>query len=186
MKQNLNEYIDRVKSIMRLDEEETNVFSSFPDHILKTLKDNYGSFYAYKFDWNQKSDELKGPGEFQKWRREFEQKSFVENKAKVIAAVRSDLIHLRRKAMAHKRYQDFENEILSFLGHSITVDGYDDIINYGKFEEFVKERPKYKKAFDRWVELMEEDSKYVLMDMNSAHIIGYTRTKELYDFLTTL
>ena len=168
---------------MGLCESVEDVFADFPEDLLKYLQDQYGHMYQNNFDWNQKADEYSGPGEFAAWRRENDKSEFLKQRGKIITAIRSDLINTRKKNIAYKKTQEYEEYLISLLGHMITLDDYPDTLNIDKFEQFVKDHPKYEKAYYKWVLLHDESTKYLTINLNSFRVVNYNKLKDLYNFL---
>jgi hypothetical protein len=56
-------------------------------------------------------------------------------------------------------------------------------INIPKFEEFVKKNPQYKKTFDVWTKLFDEETYYLLKHTHAFHVVNYRKLRKLYDFL---
>jgi len=150
----LNEQISRIRKIMGLNEGSigadgqltgitSNVFDEFPEDVLKTLKDEYGHIYKHNFDWNSKSREFTSsdPGRaydaeaFNDWLEQNEQSEFVKNQDKIISAVRSDLLLMKRRVLAKKKLDAFEELIKPVFGKHITG----DVLT--KFEEEVIMNP---------------------------------------------
>ena len=243
----LNEQISRIKLIMGLTEAsvdgsgnitnlEPNVFDEFPEDVLETLNQNY--FYMFSnFDWNSKSSEFTNGGNydgegFNKWIEQHKQGEFIKNIDRIISAVRSDIILMKRKQLASKKLESFEELIKPVFGKNITgdaltkfeeeilmdpyatiesiergfreaknlIDQYGNIdskkmekstffsggdINIPNFERFVKDNPQYKKTFDVWYKLFNEEMDLSLKNTYSHHIIGYDQLRKLYDFLIT-
>lgn len=179
----LNEEIGRIKSMMGLCESVEDVFADFPEDLLKYLQDQYGFMYQNNFDWNEMSDRYNGPGEFNAWRLENEKSEFIKQKHKIITAIRSDLINTRKSDIANEKTKDYEDYLISLLGHMITLDDHPDILNIDKFEDFIKEHPKYEKAYYKWVLLHDESMKYSTMKLNSFRVVDYEKLKDLYNFL---
>lgn len=124
----LNEEIYRIKKIMGLTEDASvgsdgqlniapNLFDEFPEDILETLNNNYFYMFSTNFNWNEKSREL--GQNFNKWREQHEQTEFVKNLDKIIGAVRSDLILFKRKKLAEKKLEAFEELIKPVFGKHI-------------------------------------------------------------------
>ena len=217
---------------------EENIFDEFPEDVLKTLSDNYSYMYKTNFDWNKKTREFKSsdPNKaydakaFSEWMDKYEQTEFVKNLNDIISAVRSDLLLLKRRKMAKRKLELFEELIKPVFGYNITGDAltkfeeeiimnpyatieemekafkdakntideegnidYSKIekstifvegeINIPKFENFVKENPQYKKTFDTWYKLFNEETELMLKRTNSHHITNYKDLRKLYDFL---
>lgn len=143
----LNEQITRIKSIMGLDEAvigvdgqlsgvESDIFDEFPDDVLKTLEDEYGNLYKHNFDWNSKSDEFRRSDGFDSvgfslWRNRNKQSEFMKNLDKIISAVRSDLLLMKRTDLLKRKLDAFEELIKPVFGKHITG----DVLT--KFEESV-------------------------------------------------
>jgi hypothetical protein len=128
MKKNINEEIERIKHIMGLNEEDNlGVFDNFPPELLKLLEDNYSHMYRFKYDYNDKADrfinretgEYDGKG-FNKWFEENTADEFVKNKARIITAIRSDLITLKRRKIAKLKLDAYEELIIPLFGYHIT------------------------------------------------------------------
>jgi hypothetical protein len=128
MKQNINEEIRKIKHMMRLNEEgNLGVFDSFPPELLEFLESNYSHMYRFKYDYNEKASrfvnretgEYDGAG-FRKWMDENTADEFVKNKSKIISAIRSDLITLRRRKLTKLKLDAYEELLISLLGNNIT------------------------------------------------------------------
>ena len=135
---NINEQINRMRGIMGLVEAsvgaggeisglESNIFDEFPDDVLKTLEVEYGHIYKHNFDWNAKSSEFTDSGKFdgvsfEVWRDKNAQEEFIKNLDKVITAVRSDLLLMKRTGLAKKKLDVFEELIKPVFGKHITGD----------------------------------------------------------------
>ena len=159
-----------------------NIFDSMPEDILNALE-NYRFMYN-NFDWDQKADEFKGDrAKLLRWIHNHEQEEFIKNKAKIIKAVRDDLIREKRNAIAGKKLLDFETKLVDLLGHHITANPGDETINIPEFERFVEANPRYKKADDQWMQLQDEHSKYLFSDRKGLHIRSYAEMKKLYNYL---
>lgn len=248
----LTEEINKIKSIMGLVVEvsvgnngelidfESNIFDEFPDDILKILEDEYGHLYKHNFDWNSKSREFTSsePGHaydavaFNKWMDKNEQEEFVKNLNKIITAVRSDLILLKRRMLAKKKLELFEALIIPVFGKHITgdalskfeeqvlLDPYATIeslergfreaknlidhegnidgskmekstifpggdINIPTFERYVQANPEYKKTYDTWYKLFNDEMDLDMKKMNAfrGYSYNYDAFRKLYDFL---
>jgi hypothetical protein len=104
---------------------ESNVFDEFPDDVMETLHSNYFYMYSTNFDWNAKSNEFKNNGQydgagFAAWKDKHEQSEIMNNLDKIISAVRSDLLLLRRRVLADKKLVAFEELIKPVFGNNIT------------------------------------------------------------------
>ena len=128
MKQNINEEIKKIKHMMGLNEEgNLGVFDNFPPELLEFMEDNYSHMYRFKYDYNEKASrfvnretgEYDGAG-FRKWMDENRADEFVKNKSKIISAIRSDLINLRRVKIAKLKLDAYEELLVSLLGNHIT------------------------------------------------------------------
>jgi len=136
---NLNEQISRIRKVMGLNEAivgvdgelsgmESNIFDEFPDDVLKTLEDEYGYMYSHNFDWNSKSREFTSsdPNKaydapaFNKWVEKNKQDEFMKNLDRVISAVRSDLLLMKRTELMKKKLDAFEELIKPVFGNHIT------------------------------------------------------------------
>ena len=113
---------------MGLNEEDNlGVFDNFPPELLEFLEDNYSHMYRFKYDYNEKASrfinretgEYDGAG-FRKWMDENRADEFVKNKSKIISAIRSDLINLRRAKIAKLKLNAYEELLVSLLGNHIT------------------------------------------------------------------
>lgn len=92
-------------------------FNSFPQNVLKTLKDEYGHYYLHNFDWNTKQDEfINNSDGFTKWLKQNESDEFLKNLNLIIQKVREDLILLIKRRNIKKALDDFEELILDALG----------------------------------------------------------------------
>ena len=229
---NFNEaFVDSNGNISHID---ANVFDEFPEDILKILDDNY-SYLLRNFDWNSKSNEFTKDGKydgngFSKWIETHKQTEFTKNLSKIISAIRSDILLLRRLEMSKRKLEAFEELIKPVFGNHITgdaltkfeeeillnpyasieqlekgfqdaknlIDEYGNIdaskmekstvfvggeVNLPKFEEFVRKNPQYKKTFDIWVKLFDEETELMLKDTNASHSISVSELRKLYDFL---
>jgi hypothetical protein len=135
---NINEQIYRIRQVMGLVEAsvgaggeisglESNIFDEFPDDVLKTLEDEYGYLYKHNFDWNAKSSEFTDSGKFDgvgfdRWRNRNQQDEFLKNMGKIISALRSDLLLMKRTELAKKKLDAFEELIKPVFGKHITGD----------------------------------------------------------------
>lgn len=96
---------------------ESNLFDEFPEDFLKTLEKNYFYIYKNKFDWNSKMDKFRtSDGKydnraFHKWMNKNTQFDFVKNLNKIISVIREDLILIKRKQMATRKLELFEELI---------------------------------------------------------------------------
>jgi hypothetical protein len=122
--ESLNEEVGKIRGMMGLTEAsvgvggeisglESNIFDEFPDDVLKTLEVEYGHIYKHNFDWNAKSSEFMDSGKFdgvsfEVWRDKNAQEEFIKNLDKVITAVRSDLLLMKRTGLAKKKLDVFE------------------------------------------------------------------------------
>jgi hypothetical protein len=98
-------------------------FNSFPNDILKTLKDEYFHYYSHNFDWNSKQDEfMNNPKGFKEWLNMNEKEEFIKNFDKIIVKLRQDLILLIKKRNAEKVLKEFEELIIPALDNSILVE----------------------------------------------------------------
>jgi hypothetical protein len=128
-----NEYIPKFKSIFEttinglLHEGQTGVdFSTFPPDVLKTLENEYGSYYREGFDWNEKRDEFRKYGDdagrrFNRWVKKQSERGFIDNLDKLIKYVRHDLILKKRLKIAEKALNDFEKLIIPVLNADVLV-----------------------------------------------------------------
>ena len=135
---NLNEQISRIRKVMGLNEAivgvdgelsgmESNIFDEFPDDVLKTLVDEYGYMYQNNFDWNSKQDEFVVSGKFDgagfdRWIEQNKQQEFIKNLDRIISAVRSDLLLMKRTELMKKKLDAFEELIKPVFGNHITGD----------------------------------------------------------------
>lgn len=122
MKQNINEEIKKIKHMMGLNEEgNLGVFDNFPPELLEFMEDNYSHMYMHNYDWNEMSNYFRDRGEeFREWRDNKEADEFVKNEAKIITAIRSDLINIRRTKIAKLKLDAYEELLVSLLGNHIT------------------------------------------------------------------
>lgn len=98
-------------------------FNSFPNDILKTLKDEYFHYYSHNFDWNSKQDEfMNNPKGFKEWLNMNEKEEFIKNFDKIIVKLRQDLILLIKKRNAEKVLKEFEELIIPALDNSILLE----------------------------------------------------------------
>ena len=113
---------------MGLNEEgNLGVFDNFPPELLEFMEDNYSHMYRFKYDYNEKASrfvnretgEYDGAG-FRKWMDENTADEFVKNKSKIISAIRSDLITLRRRKLTKLKLDAYEELLISLLGNNIT------------------------------------------------------------------
>jgi hypothetical protein len=106
-----------------LNEEIQNPFENIPQTILKTLRDEYFQYFLFNFDWNSKQDEFIGKGdEFQNWLKNNEIEEFLKNIDLLIQKTRQDLILLKRKELADKALDYFEELIIPVLGDKVLVE----------------------------------------------------------------
>jgi len=57
-------------------------------------------------------------------------------------------------------------------------------VNLPAFERFVEKHPEYRKSFDRWKKLLDDDTNLMLKELNAfRESTSYERIKELRDFL---
>jgi len=149
-----------------------NIFDNFPENILKTLESNYFHFYDMNFDWNEKMAEFGSDvAAFNKWREENAQNGFLKNLDKVIAAVRSDLILKRRRALAERKLKEFEELIIPVFGKHITGRALT------KFEEaaimFSEATPEsIQKAFEDAKNLIDSEGNIDSSKMEKSHIFN--------------
>ncbi len=195
MKKNINEEIEKIKDVMGLTENvAVNSLDDFPEDIKKIFLNNYLHLIS-KFDWNKENarfmnratGEYDGEG-FNKWMKEEEKRQFEKNKRKIMAAVAEDVINLKRKMYFRKKAEEFENELKDLFGFHIMGyhDEVGDHISDDAFRRFVEERPKYKKYYDRWSNLEDEDTKYLLKNYHSAvNVPSYAEIRKIYNFLKT-
>ena len=124
----LTEEIKKIKHMMGLNEEDNlDVFDSFPPELLEFLESNYSHLYRFNYDWNEKmakfmnreTGEYDGAG-FGKWLAENTAKEFIKNKPRIITAIRSDLITLRRRKLTNLKLEAYEELLVSLLGNNIT------------------------------------------------------------------
>jgi hypothetical protein len=99
-------------------------FSEFPKDVLKTLEDEYFHYYRNNFDWNSKQQEFMNDGEydgkgFREWMENNEKEEFVKNLNKIITATRQDLITIKKKKIAEKALENFEDLIIPTLGKEV-------------------------------------------------------------------
>ena len=190
MKQNINEEIERIKDVMGLNENiAVNSLDEFPEDLKQTFLNNY-LHLINKFDWNTENDkfmnretgEYDGMG-FRQWVDNERRSQFVKNKKKIMAAIIDDLKELRRKIYFRKKLKEFEDELLDLFGSHITYEGH---INDSVFHDFVVERPKYKKYYDKWSEFFNVETHHVLKNYHSAvNVPSYADIKRIYNFLKT-
>lgn len=122
MKRTLTEDIRKIKHMMGLNEEgNLGVFDNFPPELLEFMEDNYSHMYMHNYDWNEMSNYFRDRGEeFREWRDNKEADEFVKNEAKIITAIRSDLIILKRRKQAKLKLKAYEDLIIPLLGYHIT------------------------------------------------------------------
>ena len=113
---------------MGLNEEaHIDVFADFSPELLEFLESNYSHLYRFKYDYNEKASkfmnretgEYDGEG-FRKWMDENTAKEYIKNKPKIISAIRSDLINLRRTKIAKLKLNAYEELLVSLLGYNVT------------------------------------------------------------------
>ena len=128
MKQNINEEIKKIKHMMGLNEEVHNDVSDFfTPELFKFFSDNYFHMYSFQLDYKEKSDkfmnretgEYDGKG-YNKLVIENQVINFIKNKPKIISAIRSDLINIRRTKIAKLKLDAYEELLVSLLGNHIT------------------------------------------------------------------
>lgn len=141
---------------------ENDAFDEFPEHILKTLE-NYRWFYTNHIDWNKKNDELGAEG-FNKWYNKEQQISFINKLDYIISLIREDLLILKRRKMAKRKLEYFEELIIPVLGNKITGD------SLSKFEEEVLLNPyatvdQLEKGFEEAKKIIDENG-----DIDSSKI----------------
>ena len=107
-------------------------FDSFPEDVRKTLEDEYGHF-QYNFDWNKKQDEL--GSDFRMWFEENKSEEFLKNLDDIIRKVTQDMILIKKKKMAEKKLEAFEDLIKDSLSHEVLSPAL------SKFEEMVLMNP---------------------------------------------
>ena len=112
---------------------ENDIFDEFPETILKTLE-NYRWFFTNNFDWNQKMSELCQP-KFNEWYDKNKQEQFIKKLDTIISLIREDLLTIKRKKMAERKLEYFEELIKPVLGNNITCDAL------SKFEEEILLNP---------------------------------------------
>jgi hypothetical protein len=101
--------------------ENLGVFDNFPPELLEFLESNYSGIYMFNYDWNEMSNYFRNRGEeFSEWRENKEADEFVKNKSKIISAIRSDLITLKRRKLAKLKLEAYEELLVSLLGNNIT------------------------------------------------------------------
>ncbi len=101
--------------------ENLGVFDNFPPELLEFLESNYSGIYMFNYDWNEMSNYFRNRGEeFSEWRENKEADEFVKNKSKIISAIRSDLITLKRRKLAKLKLDAYEELLVSLLGNNIT------------------------------------------------------------------
>ena len=132
---------------------DTNLFDEFPEDVLKTLENNFFYMYSKNFNWNEKTREL--GGDFNKWWDKRKQSEFLKNLDKIISAVRYDLILNKRKKLAKRKLEAFEELIKPVFGNNITGDALT------KFEEEVILNPyctilDIEKAFQEAKNIIDE------------------------------
>lgn len=190
MKLTLTEELFRIKSMMNLNEDVSNMtLSDFPQEIRDILFDNY-LYAVWDFDWNTEQDKfinketgkLDGEG-FDKWKDEHHEEQFAKNKKKILLAVATDLHHLKMKLYYAKESRDLEEHLISLFGFHIT-DEAGNFIDNDVFENFVKENPKYKKAYDQWMEVSKKYDEWFMKDYNSSKgVPTYNELHKLYYYL---
>jgi len=95
---------------------------TFPENVLNTLKDEYGQYFLYKYDWNEKQDEfLDNAQGFKKWLRKHESEEFIKNIDKLIRKTRQDLILLKRVKITETALDYFEKLIIPALSNEVLV-----------------------------------------------------------------
>lgn len=126
-------------------------YSEIPSDIKKTL-DEYTRFYLDKFDWNSKMDEY--GNSFSKWLKEYEETQLLKNKNKLLLALSSDLVLIKKQKLVDRKLEVFEELIIPVLGNEVLVPAL------SKFEEDIlmdpnltiseleKEMKKAKSIFD--------------------------------------
>jgi predicted GNAT family acetyltransferase len=106
---------------------DTNIFDKFPEDVLETLKSAYGHMYQHNFDWNSKSDEFVKDGVYdgashREWLKKNEEEEFIKNFGKILSAVRSDLITLKKEILSDKKLEAFEELIKPVFGQHISTE----------------------------------------------------------------
>jgi hypothetical protein len=190
MKKNINEEIERIKDVMGLTENvAVNSLDDFPEDLKNIFFNNYGHLIN-KYDWNTENDkftnretgEYDGVG-FGKWKEEEQKRQFEKNKRRIMSAVTEDLVGLRRQKYFRKKLKEYEDELLDLFGFHITYEGG---INDSVFHDFVVERPKYKKYYDKWHEFFEFEMNKLFKNYNSAvNVPSYADIRKIYNFLKT-
>jgi hypothetical protein len=150
---NLNEQTYRIKQMMgilieaSIDKEgniigiESNIFDEFPEDVLETFQNNYSYTLNTNYDWNNKMGEFKFPDgsydteSFHKWLNKNKQNEFIRNINKIISDVRHDLLIIKRRKLAKKKLEAFEDLIIPVFGNHITGDAL------SKFEEQILMNP---------------------------------------------
>ena len=195
MKKNINEEIERIKDVMGLNEDvAVNSLDDFPEDLKKIFLNNYLHLIS-KFDWNRENErftnratgEYDGAG-FKKWMEEEEKRQFEKSKRKIMAAVFEDMLNLKKKLFFRKKAEEFENELKDLFGFHIMGNDEEagEHISGSVFRKFIEERPKYKKYYDTWVRLEDEETKYLLKDYHSAvNVPSYVEIRKIYNFLKT-
>ena len=93
-------------------------FDSFPPSVLRTLENEYGD-YDHNFNWNSKSNEFETPQEFAVWRQENQSKQFLKSLDKIIQQTTHDMILIKKREMAEKKLQAFEELIKETMSHEV-------------------------------------------------------------------
>jgi TRAP-type mannitol/chloroaromatic compound transport system substrate-binding protein len=109
-------------------------FDSFPQDVLKTLKEEYFEYYQGKFDWNEKQDEYgtdrKG---FHNFLKRNESESFLKNLDVLITKTRQDLITLLKRKNAEQTLEKFEQLIIPALGDSVLCEPLSEFMEKALF-----------------------------------------------------
>jgi len=101
-------------------------YTQIPSDIKKTL-DEYTDFFIDKFDWNSKMDEY--GNSFNKWYDNYRDEQLLKNKNKLLLALSSDLVLLKKRKLADKKLEAFEELIIPVLGDKVLLPAL------SKFEE---------------------------------------------------
>lgn len=106
-----------------------DIFDEFPRDVYETLESNFSYMYSTNFDWNKKTYEFPSSNPnhaydteaFSKWYEKNRKVEFIKNLDKIISAVRFDLLLKKRKDLANRKLEAFEELIKPVFGNNITL-----------------------------------------------------------------
>lgn len=145
---------------------------NLPDDIRSTLEE-YSHFYVPRFDWNKMTD--KHGEDFNDWLETHEEQGFKENIDTLIEKTRQDLIIHKKRQIAERALEKFEELIIPVLGNRALIKPLskfevDALLYINDIEELNKTFTKAKDIIDKHGDI--DKSKIETSDIFGRDIIS--------------